>query len=57
MFLDLRCEHGLDIAVISWYQPAVDAFQTSLMREFNKLDGKGSVQPLIYGTYQAYLRR
>lgn len=41
----------------SWYQPAIDAYQLALMREFNKLGGKGIVQPLIYGTFQAYLRR
>ncbi|KAF9011569.1 FAD-linked oxidoreductase [Hymenopellis radicata] len=53
-------ERGVRVIIdaeYSWYQPAIDAFQNSLMREFNKLDGQGSVQPLIYGTYQAYLRR
>ncbi|KZT08997.1 FAD-linked oxidoreductase [Laetiporus sulphureus 93-53] len=54
----------------SWYQPAIDAFTLALQREFNKLPAKPSsffrssapsepanVQPLIYQTYQAYLRR
>ncbi|EEB97499.1 hypothetical protein MPER_03168 [Moniliophthora perniciosa FA553] len=45
----------------SWYQPAIDALQLSLMREFNvnklkTLSGL-NIQPLIYGTFQAYLRR
>ncbi|KAK0232101.1 FAD-linked oxidoreductase-like protein [Armillaria nabsnona] len=40
-----------------WYQPAIDALQLALMREFNKLGGSNDVQPLIYGTFQAYLRR
>lgn len=44
----------------SWYQPAIDALTLALMREFNSLDAKksrGQVQPLVYGTFQAYLRR
>ncbi|KAJ7596517.1 FAD-linked oxidoreductase-like protein [Mycena floridula] len=42
-------------AEYSWYQPAIDALQLSLMRQFNRYaDG---VQPLVYGTFQAYLRR
>lgn len=54
----------------SWYQPAIDAFALSLQREFNKLQSRSSswfrsssssdtstVQPLVYQTYQAYLRR
>ncbi|KAH7884047.1 FAD-linked oxidoreductase-like protein [Phlebopus sp. FC_14] len=57
----------------SWYQPAIDAFGLALMEKFNKLpDERGSVtrwlvgsqvevgnevQPLVYATYQAYLRR
>ncbi|KAI5120872.1 hypothetical protein M0805_008244 [Coniferiporia weirii] len=79
-------ERGVKIIVdaeyrfeFSWYQPAIDAYQLALMREFNRLpsypssftrvvsaitgsslpngqDG-GPVQPLIYGTFQAYLRR
>jgi proline dehydrogenase len=49
-------------AEYSWYQPAIDAMQLSLMREFNKVSPTGDdsgplVQPLIYGTFQAYLRR
>ncbi|KAJ7599312.1 FAD-linked oxidoreductase-like protein [Mycena floridula] len=41
-------------AEYSWYQPAIDALQLSLMRQFNRSNG---VQPLVYGTFQAYLRR
>ncbi|KAI0791690.1 FAD-linked oxidoreductase-like protein [Abortiporus biennis] len=47
----------------SWYTPAIDAFTLSLMRKFNKLPDStsknttSSAQPLIYATYQAYLRR
>lgn len=44
----------------SWYQPAIDALTLALMREFNSLGAKksrGQVQPLVYGTFQAYLRR
>ncbi|KAI0761176.1 FAD-linked oxidoreductase [Trametes elegans] len=57
----------------SWYQPAVDAFTLDMMRTFNKLPSPprtswfGSrkdaevtttnMQPLIYNTYQGYLRR
>ncbi|KAF9446786.1 FAD-linked oxidoreductase [Macrolepiota fuliginosa MF-IS2] len=42
----------------SWYQPAIDAVALALMREFNTLNNSHSiVQPLIYTTYQAYLRR
>ncbi|KAF8341744.1 FAD-linked oxidoreductase [Amanita rubescens] len=54
---------GRDVKVVidaeySWYQPAVDAFQSSLMRKFNALDhNSGDIQPLVYGTWQAYLRR
>ncbi|RDB24578.1 Proline dehydrogenase 1, mitochondrial [Hypsizygus marmoreus] len=48
-------------AEYSWYQPAIDALTLSLMRQFNKLPGPGekttNVQPLVYGTYQAYLKR
>ncbi|KZT68814.1 FAD-linked oxidoreductase [Daedalea quercina L-15889] len=62
-------ERGVRIimdAEYTWYQPAVDAFLLSLQREFNALPrrswfGKSStavtVQPVIYQTYQAYLRR
>ncbi|CAE7077422.1 unnamed protein product [Rhizoctonia solani] len=46
----------------SWYQPGIDAFVTVLSREFNQPSPKGessipSGQPVVYGTYQAYLRR
>ncbi|KAJ1310729.1 hypothetical protein OPQ81_009250 [Rhizoctonia solani] len=46
----------------SWYQPGIDAFVTALSREFNKPSAKGeskipNEQPVVYGTYQAYLRR
>ncbi|KAG9003332.1 hypothetical protein FRB94_003216 [Tulasnella sp. JGI-2019a] len=45
------------------YQAAIDAFQLSLMREFNTVEKKSRerqeshTQPLVYGTYQAYLCR
>ncbi|CUA71364.1 hypothetical protein RSOLAG22IIIB_04579 [Rhizoctonia solani] len=46
----------------SWYQPGIDAFVTALSREFNQPSTEGgskipSGQPVVYGTYQAYLRR
>ncbi|KIK93538.1 hypothetical protein PAXRUDRAFT_787488 [Paxillus rubicundulus Ve08.2h10] len=41
-------------AEYSWYQPAIDAFGHALMERFNK---GVEVQPLVYVTYQAYLRR
>ncbi|KAI0668618.1 FAD-linked oxidoreductase-like protein [Trametes maxima] len=60
-------------AEYSWYEPAIDAFTLDMMRRFNKLPAasRGSwfgrptgvpkedvgVQPLVYATYQAYLRR
>ncbi|KAF9529861.1 FAD-linked oxidoreductase-like protein [Crepidotus variabilis] len=45
-------------AEYSWYQPAIDAFTLSLMREFNSSSPLSfSIQPLVYGTFQAYLRR
>ncbi|CCM03712.1 uncharacterized protein FIBRA_05858 [Fibroporia radiculosa] len=65
-------EHGVKIIVdaeYSWYQPAIDAFTLSLQREFNRLPSSSwfrlgnptlhtsAVQPLVYQTYQAYLRR
>ncbi|KIM39089.1 hypothetical protein M413DRAFT_447440 [Hebeloma cylindrosporum] len=60
-------EKGVKIVVdaeYSWYQPAIDALTFALMREFNSLDqyqssggGSGNVQPLVYATFQAYLRR
>ncbi|KAF9487221.1 FAD-linked oxidoreductase [Pleurotus eryngii] len=59
-------ERGVRVIIdaeYSWYQPAIDALALSLTRQFNKLpDSKSgsstsSVLPLVYGTYQAYLRR
>ncbi|KAF4584676.1 hypothetical protein EYR38_001906 [Pleurotus pulmonarius] len=59
-------ERGVRVIIdaeYSWYQPAIDALTLSLTRQFNKLpDTKSgssttSVSPLVYGTYQAYLRR
>ncbi|TFK67661.1 FAD-linked oxidoreductase [Pluteus cervinus] len=47
-------------AEYSWYQPALDAYTLTLMQEFNRIDDNvigTAVQPLVYGTYQAYLRR
>ncbi|CAE6464416.1 unnamed protein product [Rhizoctonia solani] len=46
----------------SWYQPGIDAFVTTLSREFNQPSTEGgsnirNEQPVVYGTYQAYLRR
>ncbi|KAH9982077.1 FAD-linked oxidoreductase-like protein [Lactifluus volemus] len=58
-------------AEYSWYQPAVDSISLSLMREFNK-DPSATLRwlprpfsssaqlgppPLVYVTFQAYLRR
>ncbi|KDR68719.1 hypothetical protein GALMADRAFT_256542 [Galerina marginata CBS 339.88] len=57
-------ERGVKVIVdaeYSWYQPAIDSLTLALMREFNSLDQSSStgaqVQPLVYGTFQAYLRR
>ncbi|KAJ3996106.1 FAD-linked oxidoreductase-like protein [Lentinula boryana] len=58
-------ERGVKLIIdaeYSWYQPAIDAMQLALMREFNKVvsqndESRPAVQPLIYGTFQAYLRR
>ncbi|KAJ3738423.1 FAD-linked oxidoreductase [Lentinula detonsa] len=56
-------ERGVKLIIdaeYSWYQPAIDAMQLALMREFNKVvsdESMPAVQPLIYGTFQAYLRR
>ncbi|KAF8588483.1 FAD-linked oxidoreductase [Ramaria rubella] len=56
-------QRGVKIIVdaeYSWYQPAIDAFTLSLMRRFNKLQKRSDateVQPLIYATFQAYLKR
>ncbi|KAK2459778.1 hypothetical protein APHAL10511_008210 [Amanita phalloides] len=54
-------ERGVKVIIdaeYSWYQPALDALQLSLMRKFNTVDHTSNdVQPLVYGTWQAYLRR
>ncbi|CAA7267709.1 unnamed protein product [Cyclocybe aegerita] len=55
-------ERGVKVIIdaeYSWYQPAVDALTLALMREFNSPtpSNGGEVQPLIYATFQAYLRR
>ncbi|KAF8060829.1 FAD-linked oxidoreductase [Lyophyllum atratum] len=60
-------QRGIKIIVdaeYSWYQPAIDALTLSLTRQFNQLPSRknknpdtSNVQPLIYGTYQAYLQR
>ncbi|KAJ3507698.1 hypothetical protein NLJ89_g6154 [Agrocybe chaxingu] len=54
-------ERGVKVVIdaeYSWYQPAVDALTLALMREFNSpTPSNGEVQPLVYGTFQAYLRR
>ncbi|KAF9042154.1 FAD-linked oxidoreductase-like protein [Panaeolus papilionaceus] len=56
-------EKGVKVIIdaeYSWYQPAIDALTLSLMRNFNSLASNRTnkdVQPLIYGTFQAYLRR
>ncbi|KAI0369890.1 FAD-linked oxidoreductase [Pilatotrama ljubarskyi] len=60
-------------AEYSWYEPAIDAFTLEMMRRFNELpppprrpwfgvartteQETKMVQPLVYATYQAYLRR
>ncbi|KAI1790476.1 FAD-linked oxidoreductase [Ganoderma leucocontextum] len=57
----------------SWYQPAIDAFALDMMRRFNKLPvpqatswfglrrvvqpAPDAFQPLIFNTFQGYLRR
>jgi len=58
-------ESGIKIAVDaehSWYQPAIDGYTMLMSQEFNKIESSEKVanpatSPLIYGTYQAYLRR
>ncbi|TFK28355.1 FAD-linked oxidoreductase [Coprinopsis marcescibilis] len=62
-------ERGVRVIVdaeYSWYQPALDALTLALMREFNavphpavsqQLGETKRLQPLVYATYQAYLRR
>lgn len=61
MLFSKRMHCDLSDLFHSWYQPAIDALTLALMREFNSLDQRsrtgGYVQPLIYGTFQAYLRR
>ncbi|KAK0204224.1 FAD-linked oxidoreductase-like protein [Desarmillaria ectypa] len=52
IIIDAEYRHALP-----WYQPAIDALQLALMREFNKIGESSGVQPLIYGTFQAYLKR
>ncbi|CEH17505.1 Proline oxidase [Ceraceosorus bombacis] len=47
-------------AEYSWYQPAIDAMYDTLAQEFNALSSasaKGHESPLVFNTYQAYLRR
>ncbi|KAF7784834.1 hypothetical protein Agabi119p4_999 [Agaricus bisporus var. burnettii] len=59
------CEHaqtrGVKIIIDaewSWYEPAICAIALALMREFNTLSNhQSTMQPLIYTTFQAYLRR
>lgn len=49
-------ERGVRIIIdaeYSWYEPAIDALSLALMRRFNA----GPEGPLVYATYQAYLRR
>ncbi|KAF8319865.1 FAD-linked oxidoreductase-like protein [Cantharellus anzutake] len=45
----------------TWYTPAIDTFTLALSREFNHAQepkpGAFAPQPLIYATYQSYLRR
>ncbi|KAJ4469555.1 FAD-linked oxidoreductase [Lentinula aciculospora] len=42
----------------SWFEPAIDTMGLSLMRKFNSLsDIAASPVPLVYVTFQAYLRR
>ncbi|TRM59231.1 FAD-linked oxidoreductase-like protein [Schizophyllum amplum] len=60
-------ERGVRIIIdaeYSWYEPAIDAFTHALMRRVSlrpsdscPFSDATKVQPLIYGTYQAYLRR
>ncbi|KZV77590.1 FAD-linked oxidoreductase [Peniophora sp. CONT] len=67
--LKLICAHaqkrGVRVIIdaeYSWYQPAVDALTLELMREFNRLpssdeEARRLATPLVYNTFQAYLRR
>ncbi|KAG9097237.1 hypothetical protein FS749_006756 [Ceratobasidium sp. UAMH 11750] len=46
----------------TWYQPGIDAFVLALSQEFNQpprihRSDLPDEQPLVYGTYQAYLKR
>ncbi|KAJ3768086.1 FAD-linked oxidoreductase [Lentinula raphanica] len=43
----------------SWFEPAIDAMGLSLMQKFNSLSNtsRSSPLPLVYVTFQAYLRR
>ncbi|KAL5535007.1 PUT1_2 [Sanghuangporus sanghuang] len=65
-------ERGVSVCIdaeYSWYQPAIEAFQLALMREFNRVEPSTrkdvlpensvlpSGHPQIYGTFQTYLRR
>jgi proline dehydrogenase len=57
-------ESGIKIAIDaehSWYQPAIDGYTMLMSQEFNKIQPgevvNPATSPLIYGTYQAYLRR
>ncbi|KAL5534774.1 hypothetical protein ACEPAG_1238 [Sanghuangporus baumii] len=65
-------ERGISVCIdaeYSWYQPAIEAFQLALMREFNRIEPSTSKdivrenlvlqsgQPQIYATFQTYLRR
>jgi proline dehydrogenase len=47
--------------LLSWHQPAIDAYVLALMLRFNRQptgsSNSDSIQPLVYQTYQAYLRR
>ncbi|WVW84353.1 hypothetical protein I302_106387 [Kwoniella bestiolae CBS 10118] len=57
-------QHGVRVVIDSeqsYYQPATDVMQMILSQEFNRLassdDRVSPVLPLVYGTYQSYLRR
>ncbi|EGO19430.1 hypothetical protein SERLADRAFT_352554 [Serpula lacrymans var. lacrymans S7.9] len=57
-------ERGVKIIIDAEHRyvlPAIDAITQALMEQFNKLaqdsSKSDSIQPLIYNTYQAYLRR
>jgi len=47
---------GFDAMLIA-PQPAIDAYTVALSRTFNRLSTDSSLQPIVYGTYQAYLQR